>query len=197
MCYALFNPIQIHREKNALTGVAFENANLSKDHSQVAELMPTASTLAGITSLAEAFRGLHSRRVQVSRLAIIFRNERTFDFLSTLKAAEMLSLLERTNEYISLTDLGIGFLLASEGKMRIIRARLSGIEPFKTTLELLSKRKYIFVSDIIESLSAKYPSLKFLSGVSEEEKIRNMLIEWGTCSELMVYDGKTRGFQLT
>lgn len=109
----------------------------------------------------------------------------------------MLGLLERTNEYISLTDLGIGFLLASEGKMRIIRSRLSGIEPFKTVLELLSKRKYIFVGEIIESLRAKYPTLKFLSGVSEEEKIRNMLIEWGTCSELMVYDGKTHGFHLT
>ena len=159
--------------------------------------MPARSTLGGITSLAEAFRGMHSRRVQVSRLATTFRKERTLDFLSNLKAAEMLGLLERTNQYVSLTDLGIGFLLASEGKMRIIRSRLAGIEPFESVLEMLSNRKQIFVSDIIASLRAKYPTLKFLPRVSEEEEIRNMLIEWGTCSQLIVYDGKMHCFHLT
>ena len=126
--------------------------------------------------------------IVLSDLARYFSRHSSPHLLSVLKTAQELGLLERRGGIVSITDLGIGFVRASDGKEGIIRAGLGRIEPFKTALELLSKKKAVTIQEVTSSLMKK----KVIFGPSQvsEDLVRTTLIEWGISSALLSYDGK-------
>ena len=83
---------------------------------------------------------------------------------------------------------GIGFARASDGKEGIIRAGLGRVEPFKTALDLLSKKRVVTTQEVASSLMKR----KVIFGPTEmnEDFVRTTLIEWGISSALLSYDGK-------
>ncbi len=135
-------------------------------------LIPSDITLADVLGYCELLGEngfalpISSRRTQFYR--------GSSEFLSLLASGRMLGLTSRENNRLILTPLGIGFLKAEfPEKMGILRARLSVIEPFKSALELASKRKSINATDVAERVSMKYAMGEF-----DPRTIRLVLIEW-------------------
>ena len=155
-------------------------------------LMPTKATPFQVIGLTEALEGME-QPVEVSRLVHRFRGQ-TPDFLSVLRAAQELGLVEREKEHVALTNLGLGFLRASDGKIRIIRVGLSRIDPFKTALELLARKKYVSAHDVSTALSNKNNFSS--SSLEKDDDVATLLIEWGISAELFKYEGKKRRFLL-
>jgi hypothetical protein len=123
-------------------------------------------------------------RVKFSSLAQRFRGMP--ELASSLKVAQDLGLVTIGRDDVALTSLGEGFAKASDGKIRILRAGLSRIEPFRTSMELLSRKKSVSSRKIADRLAE--------TGLGEEI-INALLIEWGISSGLLTYDGRTREFQ--
>ena len=141
-------------------------------------LLPFSATPIEVIGLTEALEA----GMEISYLD---RHFSSIDILSTIKAAEELGLARKEGSFVSLTDLGIGFTKASDGKAGIIRMGLVRVEPFKTMLEILKKRKSITPHELSQELEKKSALLSV-----SEDSLRTLLIEWGISSSLLDYDGK-------
>jgi hypothetical protein len=128
--------------------------------------------------------------IELSDLARVFARKSAARFLAILKAAQELGLIQRDQAFVRVTDLGLGFARASDGKRGIIRASLARIEPVKTALELLSEKKGISPRDVTEALQKKN---LILPSPMSQDFVRTTLIEWGISSGLLAYDGKLFG----
>lgn len=150
-------------------------------------MMPSRATPIEVISLVEAVEHLGGT-IKLSDLARLFSRYSTPHSLSVVKAAQKLGLIKRDGDLLSLTDLGLGFARAVDGKESIIRAGLARIEPFKTALELLASKKSVSPREIGGALCKKNTLLQRLQ--SSEDFIRATLIEWGVASKLLSYDGR-------
>lgn len=166
---------QILQEQNAQTKYLFPT-----------QMMPSRATPIEVISLAEAVERLGGT-IELSDLAKLFARYSTPHSLSVLKAAQELGLIKRDGDVLSLTDLGLGFARAADGKESIIRAGLARIEPFKTTLELLASKKSVSPREIGDALCKKNTFLQRFQ--TSEDFIRTILIQWGMASKLLSYDG--------
>ncbi len=151
-------------------------------------VMPSRVTLVEVTGLVEAVESA-GNAIELSDLARLFPRQSSPHLLSILKASQELGLIWREGGLVSITDLGLGFVRATDGKVRIIRAVLARIEPFKTTLELLSKKKTVSSHEVSEALIRKKNIILSPSQISEDF-VRTTLIEWGISSCLLSYNGK-------
>ncbi len=156
-------------------------------------LMPAKATPIKVIGLAEVLEGMELP-IEVSSLAHRF-HQQTPSLLSTLGTAEGLGLVKKEGKYVILTDLGLGFLKASDGKISIIRAELRKIEPFKTALELLLKKSSVSAWEVAESLHHKNMFWQ-QSPEKDEAIVKLLLIEWGIAAELLSYNGKSQQFQI-
>lgn len=115
-------------------------------------------------------------------------------FLPILDTAEMLGLVSVAKGDVNLTDFGLKFQKSAKKKVRLLKDGLGKIEPFKTALDLVVKKKTISAQEIAESLAEKglrwhhYPELN-------ETLIQALLIHWAIYAELLTYNGKTGKFQ--
>ena len=148
-------------------------------------LMPNDVTFAEVLGLTEVL-GENGSRMPTSAT-----RGRPVEILSLLASAKMLDLVSTEPDgRLLLTNLGLGFLRAEfPEKMGILRVRLSTIEPFKSTLELLSYKKSVVASEIVRRLSEKYSTRNF-----DEKRVLLVLIEWGLSTSLLKYTGSS--FQL-
>jgi hypothetical protein len=148
--------------------------------------MPLEATPMQVIGLVESVEQMGSP-VELSSLVYRFRDQ-TPNFFPVLKAAEELGLLKTEGGFVFLTNLGAGFIRASDNKIRILRASLHEIEPFKSAIEMLSKRERAASSRAVaEYVARKYPHS--FSRVNQEA-MRAVLIEWGISSELLALGPK-------
>ncbi len=151
-------------------------------------VMPEGVTLIEVIALAEAVQQKGS--FELSDLARLFSRFSSPHLLSILRATQLLGLIQRDGGVISPTDLGIGFSKASDGKEAIMRAGLRRIEPFKTALELLSKKKTVTAQEVTETLLKKNDIIR-ANQMTNEESVRTILVEWGMSLDLFAYNAKT------
>ncbi|HZW56912.1 MAG TPA: AAA-associated domain-containing protein [Nitrososphaerales archaeon] len=186
-------PVEIHDEekrkkqqRHQQQEIREKDIETSGAKSYLSLVMPAEATPILVIALIEAIESMGSR-VKFSSLLKRFRPENSANFLSALKVAEELGLVKIGRTEAILTDLGAGFVRASDGKARIIRAGLAKIEPFRTSLELLSVKRSVSAREIAGHLS--------MAGINSDT-IQSILIEWGISSGLLRYNGASRNFEL-
>lgn len=115
--------------------------------------------------------------------------------LPILDAAEMLGLVKNEKGVVSLTDFGLRFQNTSKQKVRLVRERLSGIEPFKTALELARKKGEIEASDVAEAISQTGYKWHHYEEMNAS-LVQGLLIHWAIHAGLLTYDGRNGKFRL-
>jgi len=158
----------------------------------IALIMPGNVRAGQVISLVEVTGGLGAK-VDVPRLA----DELGADIavlLGVLDAAEMLGLVKSEKGDVYLTELGLKFQKASRNKVRMLKDRLAGIEPFRTALDLASKGKPVTAGQVADTLTEIGIKWHYQPELNEE-LIRALLVHWTIYGGLMSYDGKTGKFQ--
>ena len=169
--------------------------NQSEGRSQIRPLISPNLTPTEVTEFIQAI----SQMKLPARLSDIDRRfaRHTPNIQSIILASEELGLIELSEicmyRYLDLTDLGRGFLIASDARAGILRARLVRIEPFRTACSLLSTKKRISVKDLIRALPRGYSDLG--ADDLEETSLGLVLINWGVATGLFRYNGKTGKFE--
>ncbi len=114
--------------------------------------------------------------------------------LPILDAAEMLGLVRSDKGDLHLTKLGLEFQKTSKNKLRILKERIATIEPFRTALELASRKKYIRAAEVADALSEMGLKWHYQPELNET-LINTLLIHWAIYAGLLTYDGKSGKFQ--
>jgi len=158
----------------------------------IALVMPGNVRAGQVISLVEVTGGLGAK-VDVPRLA----DEMGADIavlLGIMDAAEMLGLVRSDKGDIYLTELGHKFQKASKNKVKMLKERLAGIEPFRTALELSSKGKPVTAGQVADALTEIGIKWHYQPDLNES-LVKALLIHWTIYGDLMKYDGKTGRFQ--
>ena len=159
---------------------------------QTALMMPGNVRAGQVISLVEVTGGIGGR-VDAPKLA----DELGADLavlLSILDAAQILGLVRTDKGDVYLTELGLKFQKASTNKVKILKDRLASIEPFRTALDLASKRKWVTAIDVSESLAEMGIKWHFQAEVNET-LVQTLLVHWSIYAGLLKYDGKSGRFQ--
>jgi NitT/TauT family transport system ATP-binding protein len=160
--------------------------------------LPTALVMPGnvragqVISLVEVAGGIGGK-VDVPRLA----DELGADLavlLTILDAAEMLGLVKTEKGDVYLTELGHRFQKTTKNKVRMLKETLAGIEPFKTTLDLASKKRHVTAGQVADALLDMGIKWHYLPEWNETI-IKALLVHWAIYAGLLKYDGKTEKFQ--
>jgi NitT/TauT family transport system ATP-binding protein len=114
--------------------------------------------------------------------------------LPILDAAEMLGLVRTEKGDVHLTELGLKFQKTTKNKVRILKDRIAAIEPFRTALELASRKKHVTASEVADSLVEMGLKWHYQPEMNES-LIRVLLIHWAIYAGLLKYDGKSGKFQ--
>lgn len=141
--------------------------------------------------LVEITGGLGSV-IDASQLADEFGADLT-TLLPILDGAEMLGLVRTDMGDVSLTEFGLKFQKMSKHKVRLLKDVLTRIEPFKTAVDMVSKRRTVSIRDIAESLRVRGIQWHHKEEMNELV-IQTLLIHWAIYAELLTYNGKTGKF---
>lgn len=114
--------------------------------------------------------------------------------LTIMDAAEILGLVRMEKGDVYLTELGLKFQKTSTNKVKILKERLATIEPFRTALDLASKRRGITAGNVADALSEMGMKWHFVPEMNET-LIKTLLIHWAIYGGLLRYDGKSEKFQ--
>ncbi len=158
-----------------------------------APLLLPANVRAGqVISLVEITGGLGAR-IDASRLA----DELGADIavlIPILDAAEMLGLVKNERGEVSLTDFGLKFQKTAKNKVRLLKDQLSRIEPFKTALELTSRKMETSAQEVAETLYERGLRWHYNTELNES-LVSALLIHWAIYAGLLNYDGRRSKFQ--
>ena len=155
-------------------------------------LMPGNVRAGQIISLVE-ITGSIGGRVDAPKLA----DEMGADIavlLPILDAAEMLGLVRPEKGDIHLTELGLKFQKTSKNKLKLIKDRISAVEPFRTALALASRGKPITAAQVSDALQDMGLRWHYQPEINESI-VRMLLIHWAIYAGLLSYDGKSGKFQ--
>ncbi len=114
--------------------------------------------------------------------------------LPILDTAEMLGLVRTEKGDVLLTDLGLKFQKTTRNKVRMLRDRVATIEPFRTALELASRKKAITAQEVADSLAEIGLKWHYKPDLNEA-LVRTLLIHWAIYADLLGYDGKSGEFR--
>ena len=114
--------------------------------------------------------------------------------LTIMDAAEMLGLVRSEKGDVILTELGHRFQKTSINKVKILKERLANIEPFRTALELASRKKHVTAADVSDALGEMGIRWHYMPELNET-LIKTLLIHWAIYAGLLKYDGKSEKFQ--
>jgi len=140
---------------------------------------------AGITELRGVLKILKENEGALSLAKLADESEEEIDkLLPLLDAGELLGLLEVKNGIVRLTEegkrLGLGNIT------NILSKRLKEIEPFKSVIDILSK-KSLNTEEIAEELKSRDIILN-ADDITNVEILRNFLIKWGVRTKLLAYN---------
>jgi len=155
-------------------------------------LMPANVRAGQVVGLVEITGGL-GPLMDTAKLAEEFGADLTV-LLPALDAGEMLGLVKRIDDQVTLTDFGLKFQKTAKKKIRLLKDQLSKIEPFNTTLQLLTKMNAVTAGDVAEALSKNHIRWNHENKLNDS-MIRNILINWAIFAEMLSYDGKTDKFR--
>ena len=113
----------------------------------------------------------------------------------TLKTAEMLGPVRSNEGDIFLTEEGLEFQGTSMDRVAILKDKLVSIEPFRTAVELASKRGGTTAEEVAETL-AEHGIRWHCEPERNESAVRNLLMHWVIRARLLSYDGKDGKFQI-
>ena len=140
---------------------------------------------AGITELRGVLKILKENEGALSLAKLADESEEEIDkLLPLLDAGELLGLLEVKNGIVRLTEegkrLGLGNIT------NILSKRLKEIEPFKSVIDILSK-KSLNTEEIAEELKSRNIILN-ADDITNVELLRSLLIRWGVRTKLLAYN---------
>lgn len=156
-------------------------------------MMPANVRPVQTVSLIQIFDDL-GPSIELMRLADELRADLVV-LLPIIDAVEMLGLVKREKDGLTLTDFGLKFQKTTRNfnKIRLLKDRLIEIEPFKTSLDLANQKRNVTAADIAETLNKNGiqwdpdPELN-------ESLVNNLLIPWAILAGILSYDGKTGKF---
>jgi hypothetical protein len=169
-----------------------EGAIISPDRFGHNPVMPPNVRPGQVIGLVEVTGGLGSR-VDVSTLADELGDDLGV-LLPILDAAEILGLVTNVNGEVHLTDFGAEFQKEVKDKVTLLKGRLAKIEPFRTALELASRRGDVTATEVAEELTIEGIRLHHLTDLNES-LTQALLLHWGIRSGLLAYDGKEGKFR--
>ena len=155
-------------------------------------MMPANVRAGQVISLVEITGGLGST-VDASRLA----DELGADIavlLPILDAAELLGLVETQKGQVVLTEFGHKFQKTLKNKVRLLKEKLSEMEPFRTALEMASHRREVETADIVEELEIEGVRWHHQNDMNYA-LVQGLLIHWAVYSGILTYDGRTGKFR--
>lgn len=155
-------------------------------------VMPANVRAGQVLGLVETVGGLGAA-VDVARLADEFGSD-LVTFLPILDAGELLGLVKVQKGDISLTEFGIKFQKTSKYKVRLLKDRLSQIEPFKTALELAKQKGEVSTEDVCGDLAKRDVRWHHTPEINET-LVQNLLVHWAIYAGLLNYNGKTGRFK--
>lgn len=104
--------------------------------------------------------------------------------------AEMFELMKVSDGTVTLTLYGEAVSLGMiEDKKRILRKKISGIEPFRTASAFLKRKGSAKEEEMFRKIAEKYP-------IQDRERFHKLFINWGTYCGLFGYDSQRRIFRL-
>ena len=156
--------------------------------------MPANVRAGQVLGLVETVGGLGTV-VDVAKLADEFGSD-LVTFLPVLDVGEMLGLVKLEKGDISLTEFGRKFQKTSKYKVRLLKDRLSQIEPFKTALELAKLKGEVSSEEVSDALAARDITWHHTPEINQAV-VQNLLVHWAIYGGLLNYNGKTGQFQAT
>ncbi len=109
---------------------------------------------------------------------------------AVVSMAGMFNLLRVKEGIATLTLYGEAVNLGTiEDKKRILRKKISTVEPFRTAAALLKKSGSAKEDEMFRKIAEKYP-------IQDKERFHKLFINWGTYAGLFEYDSGTRTFRL-
>jgi hypothetical protein len=154
--------------------------------------MPANVRAGQIVSLVEVVGGLRSK-IDIPRLA----DELGADIavlLPIIDAGEMLGLVRSEKGDVFLTDFGLKFQKTVKYKVRLLHDDLAKIEPFRSAIELVSRKGEASAGEITDQL-ARYGLTWHHDREVNEALVRTMLIHWAIYAGLLNYDGRKDKFR--
>lgn len=137
-----------------------------------------------VISLVEVTGGL-GPKLDVPRLADEIAADIDVLF-PIIDAAQMLGLVKLEKGDLYLTDDGLKFQKTAKFKVRSLRDRLATIEPFKTAVELASKKRSITSREVADALRQR--GMKWHYETETNESIINaLLFHWTIYAGLLSY----------
>ncbi|MDG6926423.1 MAG: AAA-associated domain-containing protein [Nitrososphaerota archaeon] len=152
-------------------------------------LMPGNVRAGQVISLVEVTGGLGST-INAARLA----DELGADIavlIPILDTAELLGLVKAEKGEVTLTEFGQKFQKTTKEKVRLLTSQLSKIEPFKTALDLVSRKGSVSTEEVAAALQSKgiewyhEPDLNV-------DLLRTILIHWAIYAGLLSYNKEGR-----
>ena len=153
-------------------------------HTQKPVAMPGNVRPGQVISLVEVAGGL-GPRMDVPRLA----DEMAADvdvLFPIIDAAETLGLVKLEKGDLYVTEDGIKFQKTAKFKVKTLKDRLAAIEPFKTAVELASKKRSVTAREVAEALRAKGTKWHY-EPEANELIVRDLLFHWTIYAGLLSY----------
>lgn len=108
---------------------------------------------------------------------------------AAIDMAELFELLKVKEGEATLTLYGEAVSLGTiDDKKRILRKKISIIEPFKTAITFIHKKEVAKEDEMFAKISDKYP-------IQDKEQFHKLFIGWGTYAGLFEYDSQERVFK--
>ncbi len=180
-------PDQRRDEESSADEEAFSTDRFS--HNPV---MPPNVRPGQVIGLVEVTGGLGSK-VDVSTLA----DELGADIavlLPILDAAELMGLVTNADGEVHLTDFGVEFQKEVKNKVVMLRPRLTKMEPFRTALELATRKGEVDAREVAEELAIEGIKLHHQMDINGQ-LVQALLLHWGIRSGLFAYDGRDGKFR--
>lgn len=103
-----------------------------------------------------------------------------------IDAAQMLGLVKLENGDLFLTDNGKDFQKTLKQKVKTLRDRLAAIEPFRTAVELASRKRGITAGEVADALLSRGVKWHYQHDLNESI-ISDLLIHWTIYAGLLSY----------
>ncbi len=165
----------------------------SQTEAKKVPIMPGNVRAGQVISLVEVTGGLGAS-IDVSRLADELGGDIAV-LLPILDTAELLGLVKSEKGDVSLTEFGQKFQKTSKNKVKLLTDLLSKIEPFRTAVDLATKRGSVSAEEVADALSDRGVTWHHEHDLNNA-LVTTILIHWAIYSGLLNYN-KSRRFEPT